>query len=1017
MLSSDYAVVFSTHIGVRVFAMPFVRLLTMRCRSSGLNSEVHNEMMDSQINVLKGDIQQILRILADQKKISIPEATAIVDPLVNRNLEACVQSAGKIVSSAASIVYERSVSGSKFGGSELGELLPKDKRERINAWIPENTTKETHIVEPDEIFPFPLANRSEGTISSRASDSIFSPTGSVYTAATSPVSEYSRFKFDDRTIEIPPIDEVDYNAEMDLDSVQSPTTPISQAGDSLIEREEGTGGVTLSRIRPTIQIKTAVDMVDPKNANPTSPIVDVSHTDAEIEDDFILKMWERAMVKFREREFAAAESLLEVTLKESEARHGTKFAGNERILQSLASACAHHGRKERVEEILDKEYPGPKHNVLATLITTSLGEGKLNQASEILEKYGSELEGKNDALHNLLSACVKHSCWSVAAEIFSRYSQFRGREMRLKECVSVCRHEACWREAEGFLLELLKVQTPTELEWSATMHQLAEVYIAKNDLNKARDYCRRAFDARRSKKNAPLVQESLYLLAKIIYEVHGDPHEFELYRDQLPSKVRGICFYKPLLTADCLELELLSRMHPSQAAQQLGTVLLKNLNRTPSSDSFTIKYVDLDSVRQTIKVHGAIGATVARGDTLLHVFAESGNERAVQQLLDQGARISTSSKSGRTALYLAVEKAHEQVVNVLLKNGATVDDQDSPQNPLFLAAITGHVGSLLSLLKYRQGPGPWMVPEMLLQTAVKGHAHVLQLLLENGAKDVRRVEGGYNACFRDPARPIRARTALHEAVARGFSSGLIDLLSNDDNIKTADPRGKTPLHEAVLRPCDSATVEVLLKNGGRVKVQRANSEGNNVLPRGPATFQDIISPAPTARSFQQPRTYIDAVDDTGSTALHLAIFCDEPDDTIVELLLKYGANVNGTEKLTTRALVESVLRRTEKSASIVRLLLNHNADVKGLRELGLNFQDYENSVGHSTATEIMRKLSVPQRRNTETLEQAPRRTLWPSQSLLRPIRSPTSCTHLCCPTSKSRNIVETFCHVSREDGE
>ena len=128
----------------------------------------------------------------------------------------------------------------------------------------------------------------------------------------------------------------------------------------------------------------------------------------------------------------------------------------------------------------------------------------------------------------------------------------------------------------------------------------------------------------------------------------------------------------------------------------------------------------------------------------------------------------------------------------------TVDEQDCPQNPLFLAATNDKVGSVRLLLKYRNGPSQWPVPEMLYQTAAKGHVHVLQLLLDNGAKDVRRARQDYHPCFRDPARPIRARTALHEAVAPGFPSGIVDLLSNDENIRTTDLKGKIPLHEAVL---------------------------------------------------------------------------------------------------------------------------------------------------------------------------------------------------------------------------
>ena len=115
----------------------------------------------------------------------------------------------------------------------------------------------------------------------------------------------------------------------------------------------------------------------------------------------------------------------------------------------------------------------------------------------------------------------------------------------LETFATACRQESSWSEAEAFLLELLKTQTQNDIEWSATMHVLAEVYLAKNDLNSARGYCRKAFDVRWKKlgKNNPIFLESVYLLAKIIYEAKGDQHEFELYRDKLPKKVQGM-FYE-----------------------------------------------------------------------------------------------------------------------------------------------------------------------------------------------------------------------------------------------------------------------------------------------------------------------------------------------------------------------------------------------------------------------------------------------------------------------------------------
>ena len=413
--------------------------------------------------------------------------------------------------------------------------------------------------------------------------------------------------------------------------------------------------------------------------------------------------------------------------------------------------------------------------------------------------------------------------------------------------------------------------------------------------------------------------------------------------------------------------------------------------------------MDLDSVIKTLKFHDVMGTTVRNGDTLLHLFAESGNEKAIQQLIDAGARVSTLSTLGYTALYLAVASGHEPAIDVLLKNGAVVDGRDSVQDPLFLAATNGQIRSVQLLLKYRTGPGQWPAPSVLYQTAANGHVDVLQLLLENGAKDVQSVVQDHSAYFRTPPPPPRCRTALHEAVAHGFPPGIVELLINNDNVKTIDLKGKTPLHEAVLGQCVS-TVEILLKYG--VNVHGAESNVTLSLQRGPNTFQEIISPATITKATQARAPYVDVLDNSGSTALHLAMFSErEPNPAIVALLLKYGANVNGTERLTKRALVEAVLRQTEDSSAIVHLLLEYKADISGLRELGYTFQDYEKSVGSTTAGEINRRLSIPQRRNTESFEHLSGRAVRPKVSWFNSKRKPTTCNY---PHVKLALKVETL---------
>jgi hypothetical protein len=546
MLPTDDAVVSATDIGVSIprtsilWNCNYVRYLFVHS-SSGMNNEALTATLSSKLDELTVDIQKIARSLADQNKSSVPE---VIQSRGNSNLEACVQSAGKIVSSAASIIYERSVRGSEVGDSVLGDNLSADKWRGIAAWIPENAIVE----EPGEFLPASLTSISvDGTSSSEASDDIFSPTGTSYTGLTSPASEHSKFRFDYGTFAEHRIHETN-NVEEEATALklQTPPPPLHTV-ENVGERKYGTGAMTLRPTGPRAKINTDFDIVSEDRAAALTDVVAIPVT-GHNEDDFLNDLRKRAMVKFEQREYAAAESLLEKTLKDSQEKYGTDFPGRERTLCLLATACAHQGLKDRVHEILDEVYPQPavwKHGVITTLITSLLEEGKVTQASETLERYGTQFEGRQAALESLVSICLKHRAWLVAMDISTKYTWFEGRKSMLEKFATASRQESSWSEAEAFLLELLKAQSQNEVERSATMHVLAEVYLAKNDLNSARDYCRKAFDARWKKlgMNNPLFHESVYLLAKIIYEAKGDQHEFELYRDKLPKKVQGM-FYK-----------------------------------------------------------------------------------------------------------------------------------------------------------------------------------------------------------------------------------------------------------------------------------------------------------------------------------------------------------------------------------------------------------------------------------------------------------------------------------------
>jgi ankyrin repeat protein len=419
-------------------------------------------------------------------------------------------------------------------------------------------------------------------------------------------------------------------------------------------------------------------------------------------------------------------------------------------------------------------------------------------------------------------------------------------------------------------------------------------------------------------------------------------------------------------------------MRPADAVRELGNSLLKDLStRNPPKSS----NVDWESINTTIKSCGVIGTTARNSDTLLHAFSESGNELAVQWLLKMGARVSTLGKSGYTALYLAVEKGHEPVIRSLLNGGATVDAQDSKQDPLFRAATLGRVATVRLLLEHRKGSN-WAAPELLYQTALNGHAKVIQVLLENGAKDDRSHLQDDSVYFKTAARALRARTALHEAVARGFSVAIIELLVHRDNIRTADKNDNTALHEAALGQ-SVATVEVLINNGA--DIHAVNFEGKTALHRAVCKSPSSVA---IVKLLLEKGAVVDAIDDDGNTPLQLAVFKDELCPDIVEVLLTFGANVKATEKLVKSALTESVLRG---AAPLVDLLLDNGADIAGLLQLRFNEMDYASLVGSLTADKILKRLSS--QRRTNSLNTDTRSTLLP-RGTRKLSRKWTTCTFL-----------------------
>ena len=123
-------------------------------------------------------------------------------------------------------------------------------------------------------------------------------------------------------------------------------------------------------------------------------------------------------------------------------------------------------------------------------------------------------------------------------------------------------------------------------------------------------------------------------------------------------------------------------------------------------------------------------------DSALLESSQSGNNEAVQFLLDLGVNINYSNSEGKTALLLACEAGHEEIVQTLVSAKANVDLQDSAgQTALMLAS--GHIGIIRLLLAKADLDIQQQDGNTALHIACyRGHNTVIELLLSYHASPV-----------------------------------------------------------------------------------------------------------------------------------------------------------------------------------------------------------------------------------------------------------------------------------------
>uniref|UniRef100_A0A671YRW0 Kinase D interacting substrate 220 n=1 Tax=Sparus aurata TaxID=8175 RepID=A0A671YRW0_SPAAU len=302
------------------------------------------------------------------------------------------------------------------------------------------------------------------------------------------------------------------------------------------------------------------------------------------------------------------------------------------------------------------------------------------------------------------------------------------------------------------------------------------------------------------------------------------------------------------------------------------------------------------------------------GQTPLMVAAEQGSLEIVQELIRRGANVNLDDVDCWTALISAAKEGHIDVVRELLENKANLEHRDMhlydrSVYPIIWAAGRGHAEIVHLLLQHgakvncsdKYGTTP------LIWAARKGHYESVMHLLANGA-DVDQ-EGA------------NSMTALIVAVKGGYTEVVKELLKRNPNVNMTDKDGNTALAIAA-KEGHTEIVQDLLDAGTYVNIPDRSGE-TMLIGAVRGGHVEIV------RALLNKYADIDVRGQDGKTALYWAV--EKGNATMVRDILQCNPDTESCTKEGETPLIKATKMR---NIEIVELLLDKGAKVSALDKKG-----------------------------------------------------------------------------------
>lgn len=243
----------------------------------------------------------------------------------------------------------------------------------------------------------------------------------------------------------------------------------------------------------------------------------------------------------------------------------------------------------------------------------------------------------------------------------------------------------------------------------------------------------------------------------------------------------------------------------------------------------------------------------------------SGDEEEVDDLLDKGANINTTTIDGVTALHQAVIDGKIETISFLLDRGADIDAQDNEGwTPLHAAVCCGSL-PIVKLLCERGADLTYVNSDKELATDLAEDEEIKQYLNDEFEKQKIDIDEckhrEFNIMMKDCTEWIRSgkyldkphpktgATALHVAASKGYNQLIGMLIRAGANVHLKDFEGWTPLH-AAAHWGEKDACRILMENGA--KLTEKNYADQDVLRVADESITEYLKELQNKINLKQP---------------------------------------------------------------------------------------------------------------------------------------------------------------------